>query len=109
MPSSRFFEAYVGQTVTQIGSSQLLHSSGKNEIDVWGYSPFAACFTHDRQTPNGTLFSLLQATEHVLQPMHRRKSIRKPYRFFAKLDNLHLFEEKVRIIRMKPVPNESSG
>jgi hypothetical protein len=46
---------------------------------VCGYRPFSPCFTQDRQTPGGTAFSLLQATEQAWQPMQRRISITIAY------------------------------
>src|SRR5512139_1910301 len=44
-----------------------------------GYLPFSMIFTQERNTPRGTRFSALQATEQLWQPMQRRRSMSMPY------------------------------
>src|SRR5512133_3647891 len=67
----------------QMGFWQLLHMTGRKTVLTLGYRPFSPCLTHVRHTPGGTAFSLLQTTEHALQPMHRRISITIAYRVLA--------------------------
>ena len=82
MPSSRWYEALVGQTVTQIARWQLLHKEGRKNLPTVGYFPFSMIFTQEFHTPTGTSFSTLQATTQLWHPTQRRRSITIPYLTF---------------------------
>src|SRR5512144_864028 len=79
IPSSRLNKAWVGQIFTHGASVQWLHRITPNERVVSGNSPVSTYFTHVRNCPRGTSFSVLHATVHAWQPMQVRWSIANPY------------------------------
>jgi hypothetical protein len=78
IPSLRRYIAATGQTATQGGLSQWLQRVTWKHRRVLGNSPLSTHRTQVRNTPRGTWFSDLQATEQAWQPMHLRLSITKP-------------------------------
>src|SRR5512134_2723273 len=91
MPSSlRLYDAPVGHTGTQGGSSQCRHDFGKCTVCVFGYSPTSNVWTRLKKVPVGSLsyglsserkpaipevFHSLQLVTHAWQPTHTLRSM----------------------------------
>src|SRR5512142_469529 len=70
IPSSRWYDAPVGQTRTHEGCSQWWHCSGSNDASSLGQTPRCSSLMRSREWPSGTWFSARHATTHALQLMH---------------------------------------